>query len=244
MYGALILSFIVLMTALSCGKKKPDHKIERRKKLSKRTRISVLIVLALVPATLIAGWMIFGGRQYYAFALLLVLECSVPFVMVFEGRKPEPRELVLIAVASAIAIAERAAFFAMPGFTPVMGLVILAGAAFGGESGFIAGAVTMLLSNFYFRTGALDTVADVFHGTDRFPGRNHTKKKPPFHVGFRCGVRGIDIRRNHESRFCTYVGQDGKHSVFDRILCCRASYRSGTCFGHIYHTVVLYRTVS
>lgn len=153
MYGALILSFIVLMTALSCGKKKPDHKIERRKKLSKRTRISVLIVLALVPATLIAGWMIFGGRQYYAVALLLVLECSVPFVMVFEGRKPEPRELVLIAVASAIAIAGRAVFFAMPGFTPVMGLVILAGAAFGGESGFIVGAVTMLLSNFIFGQG-------------------------------------------------------------------------------------------
>lgn len=153
MYGVLILSFIILMAALSVKNDKDREKAFGKKKLTKRTKVSIMIVLALVPATLIAGWLIFGGRQYYAVALFLLIECSIPFIMVFEGRKPEPRELVLIAVTAAIAIAGRTAFFAMPSFTPVLGIVILAGAAFGGESGFIVGAVTMLLSNFAFGQG-------------------------------------------------------------------------------------------
>ena len=152
-YGLLILAFAVLIAALGVRSREGRAKTEKRRKLSVRTKASVFIVLALVPATLAAGWLLFGGRQYYAAAFAVLLECSLPFVMVFEGRKPEPRELVLIAVTAAIAIAGRAAFFALPGFTPVMGLVILAGAAFGGESGFIVGAVTMLLSNFMFGQG-------------------------------------------------------------------------------------------
>lgn len=153
MYGGLILSFIILMLALSCGKGSREKKVFRQKRLSQRTKLSVLTVLALVPATLTAGWLFFGGREYYALSLIILLECFIPFVMVFEGRRPGTRELVLVAVTSAIAIAGRAAFFAMPGFTPVMGIVILAGAAFGGENGFIVGAVAMLISNFIFGQG-------------------------------------------------------------------------------------------
>lgn len=153
MYGLLILSFIVLIVATGVKKGGREEKLLKRRHLSKRTKASAFIILMLVPATLISGWLFFGGRQYYLIALLLLIECSLPFILIFEGRKPEPRELVLIAVTTAIAIAGRAAFFAMPSFTPVMGLVILAGAAFGGESGFIIGAVTMLLSNFMFGQG-------------------------------------------------------------------------------------------
>ena len=75
------------------------------------------------------------------------------FFLVFEHRKPQARELILIAVLCAIGIAGRAAFLFLPNFKPVTALVILAGVALGGEAGFLVGALTMLLSNMYFQQG-------------------------------------------------------------------------------------------
>ena len=44
----------------------------------------------------------------------------------------------------------RSAFFMLPQFEPVMALVIISGVTFGGETGFLVGAVTMLASNVLF----------------------------------------------------------------------------------------------
>ena len=69
------------------------------------------------------------------------------------GRKPQARELVLIAVLVALNVAGRAAFFMLPEFKPVVAMTILAGVAFGGETGFLVGAMTMLVSNMLFSQG-------------------------------------------------------------------------------------------
>ena len=78
----------------------------------------------------------------------------LPFFMVFEGRRPQARELTVIAVLCALGVAGRAAFFMLPQFKPVMALTIIAGVAFGGETGFLVGAMTMLASNVLFSQGA------------------------------------------------------------------------------------------
>ena len=41
----------------------------------------------------------------------------------------------------------------MPQFKPVVALVIIAGVCFGGETGFLVGAVTGFVSNFFFGQG-------------------------------------------------------------------------------------------
>ena len=41
----------------------------------------------------------------------------------------------------------------LPQFKPVLALTIIAGVAFGGETGFLVGAMTMLLSNIFFSQG-------------------------------------------------------------------------------------------
>jgi len=82
-----------------------------------------------------------------------MLQTMLPFALVFEGRKPEARELVIIAVLCALAVAGRAAFFMLPQFKPVIAIVIIAGVAFGGEAGFLVGAMTMFVSNMYFGQG-------------------------------------------------------------------------------------------
>ena len=112
-----------------------------------------LLILLLIPLTLFVGVYYFAGWKYYFISLLILLECMLPFFLIFEGRKPQARELVLIAVLVALNVAGRAAFFVLPEFKPVVAMTILAGVAFGGETGFLVGAMTMLVSNMLFSQG-------------------------------------------------------------------------------------------
>ena len=125
----------------------------KQRKLSKRTLVATVLVLLCIPLTIFAGVMYLGNQHYNVTALLVLFECMVPFFLVFESRKPKARELVIIAVLCAIGVAGRSAFFMLPQFKPVMALVIIAGVAFGGETGFLVGAVTMLTSNILFSQG-------------------------------------------------------------------------------------------
>ncbi|MBR5318559.1 MAG: ATP-binding cassette domain-containing protein [Peptococcaceae bacterium] len=118
-----------------------------------RTLMAAVLILLLIPLTLYAGETYLAGRNYYVISLLILLECMLPFFLVFESRKPQARELVVVAVLCAIGVAGRAMFFMLPEFKPVTALTIIAGVAFGGETGFLVGAMTMLVSNMLFSQG-------------------------------------------------------------------------------------------
>ena len=124
-----------------------------RRKLTKRTAAAVLLILLAIPLTIYIGVFYLQDRKYYFISLLIILETMIPFCMVFETRRPQARELVIISVLCAIAVAGRAAFFMIPQFKPVVALVIIAGVCFGGETGFLVGAVTGFVSNFFFGQG-------------------------------------------------------------------------------------------
>ena len=123
------------------------------RKLTKRTLVATFLILLLIPLTIYIGVFFLGDRKYYFISLLIILETMIPFCMVFESRKPKARELIVISVLCAIAVAGRAAFFMLPQFKPVVALVIIAGVCFGGETGFLVGAVTGFISNFFFGQG-------------------------------------------------------------------------------------------
>jgi len=123
-------------------------------KLSKRTFVAMFIILLAIPFTIYLA--VFHGDQrenYYATSLIIVIETMIPFFMVFEDRDPQARELVVISVLAAIAVAGRGAFFMLPQFKPVAAIVIIAGVCFGGEAGFLVGAVSGIVSNFFFGQG-------------------------------------------------------------------------------------------
>lgn len=123
-------------------------------KLSKRTFVAMFIILLAIPFTIYLA--VFHGNQrenYYATSLIIVIETMIPFFMVFEDRDPQARELVVISVLAAIAVAGRVAFFMLPQFKPVAAIVIIAGVCFGGEAGFLVGAVSGIVSNFFFGQG-------------------------------------------------------------------------------------------
>jgi energy-coupling factor transport system substrate-specific component len=96
---------------------------------------------------------ILGDQKYYFISLLIILCAMVPFVMIFEHHRPQAREIVIIAVLAAIAVAGRSVAFMLPEFKPVIALVIITGVCFGGEAGFLVGAITAFVSNFFFGQG-------------------------------------------------------------------------------------------
>ena len=108
-------------------------------KLTKRTIVSIFIILLLIPLTIWVGINVFGDRKYLVISLVILVFSMLPFFMVFEGRKPKARELMIIAVMTALAVASRAVLFAFPSFKPVETFAILTGVCFGAESGFLVG---------------------------------------------------------------------------------------------------------
>lgn len=161
-YAGIILlaaiGFSALIFAVSWKREKPKNtplqaRIAPPHKLPKRTLTAALIVIFAIPLTIYVGVYYLGDRKYYLIALLIIFETLVPFAAAFERRKPQARELVIIAVLCAIAVAGRTAFFMLPHFKPVAALVIIAGVAFGAESGFLVGAVSAFVSNMFFGQG-------------------------------------------------------------------------------------------
>jgi energy-coupling factor transporter ATP-binding protein EcfA2/uncharacterized membrane protein len=131
----------------------------QRSRLPKRTWAAMLMIFLAIPLTIYIGNYVeviadfLGDRRYYFISLLIIVETMLPFALVFESRKPQARELVVIAVLCAIAVVGRTAFFMLPQFKPVLAVVIIAGVAFGGEAGFLVGALTGFVSNFFFGQG-------------------------------------------------------------------------------------------
>ena len=92
-------------------------------------------------------------RKYYVGGSLVILLTILAFFLRFEQRKPQARELVLLAVMSALAVASRAVFAPLPHFKPMVGVIMLIGIVFGAESGFLTGALSAFVSNFIFGQG-------------------------------------------------------------------------------------------
>ena len=153
-YASLILS---LFGAAACLAKRspplcrPSEKNRRR--LAKRTFIAALTVVLAIPLTLLLGISYLGANSYGLISVFVLIEGMVPFFLIFEGRKPKARELAVVAVLCAMTVAGRAVFFMLPQFKPVMAMTIIAGVALGGETGFIVGSISMLVSNLMFSQG-------------------------------------------------------------------------------------------
>ena len=118
----------------------------------KKSHIATLLVFfLLIPATLFLGSKL-PGRSYYITGTLIIMELMLPFFMAFEGRRPQARELVIIAVLCAIAIVGRVAI-PLPHCKAIFAIIMIAGIAFGPEAGFAVGAISAFASNFFYSQG-------------------------------------------------------------------------------------------
>ena len=89
----------------------------------------------------------------YVAAVLIIALATAPFLISFERSRPDAREVVLMAVLTALAVASRAAFAFVPHFKPMAGVVMIAGIALGPRAGFLVGVLAALASGFLFGQG-------------------------------------------------------------------------------------------
>lgn len=121
--------------------------------MGRRTRLAAGVILVLIPLLIAFGIVFLKGRSYYFISICVIVAAMLPFLAAFEDRRPQARELVLISSLVVIATAGRAVFFMLPHFKPVTALVIVAGIGLGAEAGFLTGAMTGFVSNFFFGQG-------------------------------------------------------------------------------------------
>ncbi len=109
--------------------------------------------LALSAAVLAVETVLWKNRQYYLTSVIIILLAFAMIFARFERRRPQAREIVILAVMTALAVAGRAAFYWAPQFKPVCAIVIITAVAFNAEAGFMTGAAAGLVSNFFFGQG-------------------------------------------------------------------------------------------
>ena len=126
---------------------------KEQKKYSKQNIIAIIFIVIAVPLTVLAGMYLLDNKNYYLISILIIAELLIPFFISFENKKPSIRELVIISVICALAVASRIAFASIPQFKPMVAIIIISGICLGAEKGFLIGATTAFVSNIYFTQG-------------------------------------------------------------------------------------------
>lgn len=115
--------------------------------------IKYLCVFLVAPLIVLCGVFFLGDRKYAFVSPALSVVACIPFFVSFEKGKNDARRIVIIAVMTALSVAGRFVFAPIPFFKPVTAIVIITAIYLGAEAGFITGAFSAVVSNFYFGQG-------------------------------------------------------------------------------------------
>ena len=119
----------------------------RNKNLRNTVRFTVPFVI--IPALTILGALVFDGKKHIIISLAVALLALLLFAAGFEKKSTGTRRMVIVAVMTALCFAGRF----IPFLKPVAALTIITALYLGGEAGFLVGALSAVLSNFYFGQG-------------------------------------------------------------------------------------------
>lgn len=108
----------------------------------------------MIAVLLWYGIFVLEGENYYGISAAVLIIGILGFLISFEASRPSVEMMTIIAALCGVAIASRVVFFFLPQIKPVAAMVIIAGIVFGGETGFVTGAVSAFVSNFYFGQGS------------------------------------------------------------------------------------------
>ena len=94
----------------------------------------------------------FLNQYYYPISVIIII--AFCFIMgIYYSRKLSSRELVLIAILSALAAISRIAFYWIPQFKPQAAMVFVCASIFGSVPGMIVGLLSGFLANFVMGQG-------------------------------------------------------------------------------------------
>ena len=115
--------------------------------------LKFIIYLIFIPLTIFLGILLFKDRKYNLISIIILILALIPPFINFEKKETKTKELIIIAVMSALSVLGRLIFAPIPAFKPITAIVIITAIAFGPEAGFLTGALSALCSNFIFGQG-------------------------------------------------------------------------------------------
>ena len=120
----------------------------------KRLELTAVLIFLIIPALIALTVFLGSKRLYMPLSLLILVMIMAPFFMIFERRKPRAREVVLIAMMSALTVASHTFFHIAFPVQIGTAMVIISGISLGPEAGFLIGAMSRFVCNFYMGQGA------------------------------------------------------------------------------------------
>jgi energy-coupling factor transport system substrate-specific component len=114
-----------------------------------RTLLRFVIPFVLIPAVAVLGTLVFDEKKHLFISFFVAVLSVLLFLSGFEKKETGTRRMVIVAVMIAMCVAGRF----IPFFKPVTAITVITAIYLGGESGFLVGSLSALLSNFYFGQG-------------------------------------------------------------------------------------------
>lgn len=118
-----------------------------------RKSLKLLIPLLIIPCVVLIGVFVFNEKIYVWISIVVAILTVLLFYTGFEKKATKPRRIVVVSVLTALSILGRFVFAPIPGFKPITAMVVITAIWMGGESGFLVGSLSALISNFYFGQG-------------------------------------------------------------------------------------------
>lgn len=114
-----------------------------------RTLLRFVIPLVLIPTVAVLGTIVFDEKKHLFISFFIAILSLLLFITGFEKKATGTRRMVIVAVMIALCVVGRF----IPFFKPITAITVITAIYLGGESGFLVGSLSALLSNFYFGQG-------------------------------------------------------------------------------------------
>ena len=160
--------------------------------MNKKRLLTIFILLVAIPLTVYFGGVVFREKYYAWLSLCVALLACLPLFFCFERKEATSAELAVISVLVAISVIGRFAFVWLPAFKPITAITVISAVWLGKEAGFAVGALSAVISNFYFGQGPWTPFQMFACGF----------------IGFVAGVFGQKLR-NNKVLMCIYGAFSG-----------------------------------
>lgn len=127
--------------------------INVEKAREKRFKLSLILVFTVIPAIIYLGTRFLPQSWYLFLSIVVLIAIMTPFFLIFEKRHPKVREIVLIATLSGIVVFSHVTLHLLFPIQIGTALIVIFGAAMGSETGFLIGALSRFVCNFYMGHG-------------------------------------------------------------------------------------------
>lgn len=114
-----------------------------------RTVLRFVVPFVLIPTVAILGTIVFDEKKHLFVSFFVAILSVLLFLTGFEKKATGTRRMVIVAVMIALCVVGRF----IPFFKPITAITVITAIYLGGESGFLVGSLSALLSNFYFGQG-------------------------------------------------------------------------------------------